>query len=97
MRVNGCLDGLLDDALEGLLSMAPNRIDSAERDLRAFLADYGAGAGQDNSAVLVKLRQAHGAALQAAKLWRGCIPQGGYTAAGPVEQGPVPGTLSVTG
>ena len=89
---------LLDEALQGLLSMAPDRIESAEHSLRECLAAGGLNAAaRADRRILVAVRRTHAAAVQAAQLWRGCIPQQGYGAGGAMQHGPARRSLSVTG
>jgi hypothetical protein len=96
-------DDLLVDALQALLSMEPDRIEVAESRIRECVKPGGmASAGQVDLEALLPLRLTHvrlthAAALQAALLWRGCIPQPGYGAAGTVDHAPVIASLCVTG
>lgn len=74
-------EGLLDAALEALLSMEPAAIEQSERSLRGAVDQ----AGPVNPQLGAKLRQIRAAALQSAQLWHECVPQEGYSAAGGVD------------
>jgi hypothetical protein len=89
-------DGLLDDALQALLSMAPDRIEAEEIRLRECLRRAGTSPAGLNAA-MPALRLTRAAAVQSAVLWRGCIPQPGYNPAGPVEHVPAVVSLCVSG
>src|SRR5829696_6480579 len=98
MLVDPHRDRLLDEALQGLLSMAPDRIESAEHSLREWSRGGGLNAAaRADRQILSTFRRIHAAAAQAAQLCRGCVPQQGYGSASPIEQGPVRSSLSVTG
>ena len=98
MLVDPRRNRLLDEALQGLLSMAPDRIESAEHNLREWLRGGGLNAAaRTDRQILSTVRRIHAAAAQAAQLWRGCVPQQGYGSAGPIEHGPARSSLSVTG
>ena len=93
MTAQECWDGLLEDALLGLLSMTPDQIESAEQRIRERWEQ----AGPLELKALSNLKLAHAAAVQAAQLWRGSIPQAGYSPAGPTECDAVGSGLCVTG
>lgn len=84
---------LIDEALRALLRMSPAQIELAEEALRncGWKPDV-----LDRKAIL-QLRLARAGALQAAQLWRGCIPQPGYDPAGPPAGSDAVSSLSVTG
>ena len=84
---------LITTALDGLLSMQPEHIESAERSIREGLATIGPMRPES----LLRLKLTHGAAVQAAQLFRGFIPQEGYSAMGPSEHEAVGHGLCVTG
>jgi hypothetical protein len=97
MPVDPRCNRLMEEVVQGLLSMSPERIGLAEGALRDYIA-----AGGDEAVILereplAKLKLVRAAAAQSAQLWRGCIPQPGYNAAGPVDHNTVRRSLSVTG
>jgi hypothetical protein len=78
--------------------MTPDAIESSAAEIRKRLV------GERSSATLLfdrktmsRLKLAHSAAINAAQLWRGCIPLEGYSVTGTVEQRATGRTLCVTG
>jgi hypothetical protein len=86
-------DRLLDIALQGLIGMTTDRVEAAERMLR----DHSTLPAPVSAATLQRLRRTHAAAVKAAELWRGCVPQEGYGPEGQVHNEGVGTRLSVTG
>jgi hypothetical protein len=98
MSVDQNWNGLVEEALQALVSMEPERIACIDVRLRECGAALGvARSGRMTREQLTTLRLARAAAIQAAHLWGGCVPQPGYSPGGPMIDGAVQGSLSVTG
>ena len=91
-------DMALHHASQSLSGMNPESIELAFAELRA-LWDETAGShrGRMKLERVRSLRMTRAAAVRAAQLWRGCIPQPGYGAAAHVEHETTRSELSVTG
>jgi hypothetical protein len=98
MSVDQNWNGLVEEALQALVSMEPERIANVDARLRECAAAVAvARARRMTREQLTTLRLARAAAIQAAHLWGGCVPQPGYSPGGPMIDGAVQGSLSVTG
>ncbi|HYP06936.1 MAG TPA: hypothetical protein VER03_11955 [Bryobacteraceae bacterium] len=86
-------DAILDDAMDALLSMAPDRIERAELALQHWRESGIVG----DAGRLQRLKLLRVAAVGAAHLWRGSVPQPGYSPAGPADPEASVSRLSITG
>ena len=89
---------LLEDSLQALLSMEPNRIQQVEqRFAECPTRDRTQAVSAFDASILPALKLTHAAAVRAAQLWRGSVPQPGYSADGPMDEVATEASLSVTG
>ena len=98
MTVDGTLwDELLEHALGSLLRMEPDAIEASSAEMRDRFATLAFSTRPLDGAALSRLQLTHDAARHAAGLWRGCIPQPGYDAAGALQLRAPLNNLCVTG
>lgn len=98
MSVDEHWSELLDDSLHALVSMEPNRIERVEeRIAHRLTGDRTEAMSAIDRSLLPTLRLTHAAAVKAAQLWRGSVPQPGYGADGPIDPVGAKTSLSVTG